>query len=205
MSLMPIRNPRKTPSQARSIQTVDSILEAAMIAIEKTDGVVLSSTHISESAGVSVGTFYQYFPNKESLYEALLQKVIDKNSRNIIAMLEGVSASNLREKIADLVDFVIERFVGKSFLVKAVLNIALRKSHNDIAMEARMRVIESIARVLEESLGFEKKRSLTKAYVATTSMIGVMLDWSMRKDMKGLKREELREELIETVYQILSA
>jgi len=59
--------PRKTPLQARSAVTVEAIYEAT-IQVLLTNGIEqLTTTRIAARAGVSVGTLYQYYPNKQSL------------------------------------------------------------------------------------------------------------------------------------------
>src|SRR5262245_17415072 len=66
--------PRKRPVQERSRSTVDVILEAAAQVLER-DGYAAATTDlIAERAGVSIGTLYQYFPNKDSILLALTQE-----------------------------------------------------------------------------------------------------------------------------------
>jgi len=64
-------SPRKAPRQSRSQATVTAILDAtARILLER--GYAAASTNaVAELAGVSVGSLYQYFPNKEALIAAL--------------------------------------------------------------------------------------------------------------------------------------
>ncbi|MFE7276348.1 TetR/AcrR family transcriptional regulator [Streptomyces sp. NPDC057623] len=63
--------PRKRPRQQRSRETYDAILEAAAQLFER-DGYARTTTnHIAERAGVSIGSLYQYFPNKDALLYAL--------------------------------------------------------------------------------------------------------------------------------------
>jgi AcrR family transcriptional regulator len=70
--LLPLRQPR----QRRSTVTYDAILEATtQILIEK--GYAATTTnHIAERAGISIGSLYQYFPNKEAIAVELLQRHI---------------------------------------------------------------------------------------------------------------------------------
>jgi AcrR family transcriptional regulator len=66
--------PRKRPLQARSQQTVDILLEAATRILER-DGLAGFTTNaVAERAGVSIGSLYQYFPNKDALAVALIQR-----------------------------------------------------------------------------------------------------------------------------------
>src|SRR5689334_20025487 len=66
--------PRKAPHQERSRATVDAILAATARILVK-DGYDRASTNkIAAAAGVSVGSLYQYFPSKEALVAALIEK-----------------------------------------------------------------------------------------------------------------------------------
>ena len=68
---------RKKPIQSRSKVTVDALLEATTHILLK-DGVeALTTNHVSERAGVSIGSLYQYFPNKASLIAALIERHVD--------------------------------------------------------------------------------------------------------------------------------
>ena len=67
-------SPRKNPSQERSRATVDAILEATARVLLR-DGYDRASTNrIAKAAGVSVGSLYQYFPSKEALAAALIDR-----------------------------------------------------------------------------------------------------------------------------------
>lgn len=66
--------PRKTPVQARSAASVDAVLEATIQVLVAVGKERLTTTRVAERAGVSVGTLYQYFPNKSSLLQAALRR-----------------------------------------------------------------------------------------------------------------------------------
>ncbi|HEX7667195.1 MAG TPA: TetR/AcrR family transcriptional regulator [Polyangiaceae bacterium] len=58
---------RKRPSQARSTEIVETILEAALRVLNRDGSAKLTTVRVAEEAGVSVGSLYQYFPNKVAL------------------------------------------------------------------------------------------------------------------------------------------
>jgi AcrR family transcriptional regulator len=58
---------RKTPRQARSTRLVEDILEAAIRVLRRNGARRFTTVRVAEEAGVSVGSLYQYFPNKEAL------------------------------------------------------------------------------------------------------------------------------------------
>jgi AcrR family transcriptional regulator len=72
-------NPRKSASQERSRLTVDALLEATTRVLIKEGYDRASTNRIAEVAGVSIGSLYQYFPSKEALVAA----VIDRHTREI--------------------------------------------------------------------------------------------------------------------------
>ena len=75
-------NPRKSASQERSRATVDALLEATTRILIKEGYDRASTNRIAEVAGVSIGSLYQYFPSKEALVAA----VIDRHTQNISEM-----------------------------------------------------------------------------------------------------------------------
>jgi AcrR family transcriptional regulator len=70
--------PRKSPVQARSVASVEAILKATIQVLLKVGKEDLTTTRVAERAGVSVGTLYQYFPNKSALLRAALQRHMDE-------------------------------------------------------------------------------------------------------------------------------
>ncbi len=60
-------SPRKKPKQARSTELVSAILEAAVRVLEKEGARRFTTARVAERAGISVGSLYQYFPNKAAI------------------------------------------------------------------------------------------------------------------------------------------
>jgi len=72
-------SPRKMASQERSRSTVDALLEATARVLVKEGYDRASTNRIAEVAGVSIGSLYQYFPSKEALVAA----VIDRHTQQV--------------------------------------------------------------------------------------------------------------------------
>lgn len=69
--------PRRKAKQERARQTLEAILEAAArVLLERGYGGA-TTNRIAEVAGVSVGTLYEYFANKEEVFEAVIQREIE--------------------------------------------------------------------------------------------------------------------------------
>lgn len=63
----PVTAPRKQPVQARSTQLVADILKAAVRVLQRDGAQRFTTIRVAEAAGVSVGSLYQYFPNKQAI------------------------------------------------------------------------------------------------------------------------------------------
>lgn len=84
-----LTDPRKVASQSRSRLTVNSLLQATARILTKEGYDRASTNRIASVAGVSVGSLYQYFPSKEALVAAL----IDRHSRKVMAAVRAELAA----------------------------------------------------------------------------------------------------------------
>jgi AcrR family transcriptional regulator len=87
----PRLTPRKLPRQARSVATVEAILEGAAQVFER-DGYAAGTTNrIAEQAGVSIGSLYQYFPNKDAILVALVRQHLAEGTAALQPHLERLN------------------------------------------------------------------------------------------------------------------
>jgi AcrR family transcriptional regulator len=99
-----LTKPRKTAAQARSRATVDALVEATARILVKEGFDRASTNRIAEVAGVSVGSLYQYFPTKEALVVA----VIERHQQEIMRMVRG----ELADALAQPVDKAVRKLVA---------------------------------------------------------------------------------------------
>jgi AcrR family transcriptional regulator len=85
MARRPTIKPRKSAIQQRSRATVDALVEATARILVKEGFDKASTNRIAEKAGVSIGSLYQYYPSKEALVAA----VIDRHNRQIRQVVSG--------------------------------------------------------------------------------------------------------------------
>src|SRR5687767_2940785 len=67
-------SPRKKPQQRRSRDTIETIFEAAIQVLLANGFEKTTTIQIAERAGVSIGSLYQYFPNKRALLSAIVRR-----------------------------------------------------------------------------------------------------------------------------------
>jgi AcrR family transcriptional regulator len=98
---------RKTPIQTRAAVTVGAISEATIQVLLKQGINRLTTTRVAERAGVSVGTLYQYYPNKQSLLFAALADHLGK----VAAAVEAACDKARHQPLSDMIGAVVEAFV----------------------------------------------------------------------------------------------
>lgn len=109
--------PRKRPLQSRAVATVAAIIEAAAHILEK-DGLDGYSTNaIAERAGVSIGSLYQYFPNKDAITRAL----IARESRSLLdAVATAPQSEDWRATITDMIRAAVEHQLRRPGLARLI-------------------------------------------------------------------------------------
>jgi AcrR family transcriptional regulator len=108
MACKPTTKPRKQASQERSRATVDALIEATARILVR-DGFDKASTNrIAEKAGVSVGSLYQYFPGKEALVAAVMERH-DQELRQVVrGVLAEVAELPMEQAVRKLIATAIE-------------------------------------------------------------------------------------------------
>jgi AcrR family transcriptional regulator len=95
--------PRKRPQQERSRATVDVILAGAEKILNRDGLDALTTARVAEVAGISVGSLYQYYPNKEAIFGALLERSIDQYYQAMKMALEATRTLPLDQAMRHLI------------------------------------------------------------------------------------------------------
>jgi AcrR family transcriptional regulator len=151
--------PRKVPSQARSEALVDAIIEAAVRILLRDGYSRLTTKTVAEVAGVSVGSLYQYFPNKQ----AILAEIIRRRTGDIVAAL--LKACEDASTIRAFSEALVTTFLAEKHK-KAALSAALREPMAQIDGRAIMEEgLHELVCHLGEALPRVVKRRLTPTEV----------------------------------------
>lgn len=108
MARKPLTKPRKIATQQRSRTTVDALVEATARILVKEGFDKASTNRIAEVAGVSVGSLYQYFPSKEALVAAVIERHQQKLMRTVRNELGDALALPVEQAIRKLVAVAVK-------------------------------------------------------------------------------------------------
>ena len=149
-------SPRKTPSQARSAFTVQAILDAAARVLAKDSLAGFNTNRVAEVAGVSVGSLYQYFPNKDALTAALIAFEQDRLAQaveaGVKASVEAGRAQPLRKALSRVVQIAIDHQWGNPVYAAALDHEEKRLPVSAQLQAIQMRLVAAVAQLLREHL-----------------------------------------------------
>jgi AcrR family transcriptional regulator len=109
---------RRKPVQSRAKVTVEAMLDAAIVILRAGGIAAITTNRIAETAGVSIGSVYQYFPNKHALFLALHERHIRQVDEVMRRHLERPNADTLDQLIGEMLDGMIEAHRTDSTLSK---------------------------------------------------------------------------------------
>ncbi len=199
-----VLEPRKSPVQARSTASVEAILEATVQVLLDVGKERLTTTRVASRAGVSVGTLYQYFPNKSALLQAALQ-------RHLVAVTEAV------ERVCKEQEGETLRNMATA-LITAFLQAKMRNPKTSVALYAVSSDVDATRIVQQMGSRFNKaivrmlataREPLTTDPQLVASMLeGAMVGVSRRMLESGAPEKQvdaLRRELIVVACAYLDA
>lgn len=119
---------RRTPVQDRSIATFEAIVEAAAQTFERLGYERATTNRVAERAGVSIGSLYQYFPNKDALLLALIEDHLGEAAERLRPVLGGLLADPppVDEGIDRLLDVTVALHAARPALHRVLLDDAPR-------------------------------------------------------------------------------
>jgi len=141
-------DPRKCPRQARSAVTVNAIFEATLQVLLSVGSIRLNTTRVAERAGVSVGTLYQYFPNKQALLLAVLERYLKDLMDTLEAVCHEHRGAAAEAMTAGAVKGYLQVKAKQAEASRALYRIAIELDSRGLVEAAIQRAERAIAAML---------------------------------------------------------
>lgn len=140
--------PRKSPVQARSAVTVEALHIAAIQVLTEEGLSRCTTTRIAARAGASVGSLYQYFPNRD----ALLAAVLEKHLEGIAAAVERACHDHRGKRLSEMASAFVVAFLAAKLRdpkeAKALYAVAEERGGAALAARMRTRIAAAVATML---------------------------------------------------------
>ena len=170
--------PRKKPSQERSRDRVERILDATAALLGEKPLDKITTAAIAEEAGVPIGSVYQYFPNKLAVLAELARRVmeeVDVRTASLIAEDFGVLPWD--EAIDKAIDATMQGYLEQPGYAQLLLSIRPTPEFRAITDESNERVAGLLARYHNPLIwiAWEWSPSTTSSSVASKSPVNIIL------------------------------
>jgi AcrR family transcriptional regulator len=168
-----VLEPRKSPVQARSAASVDAILEATIQVLLKVGKDRLTTTRVALRAGVSVGTLYQYFPNKSALLQAALRRHLDEVADAVELVCKEQKGSTPRQMVTALITAFLQAKMRDAKTSVALYSVSSDVDGAKIAQQMRARFTKAIVRMLATASEPLTADLQLVAFMLQSAMVGV--------------------------------
>lgn len=186
--------PRRKPLQARAQATVAAILEAS-VRILRTEGRgAFNTNEVAEVAGVSIGTLYGYFPDKDSICIALARQILHEDRRLLIEAVDGASSENALQV---LIRTLFARHRADREVRRAVMSFYVSSgfaAEHDRLLDD---LIESLARKSRHLLGHDVPAiDPIRLFMVSRAVVGVARALTEQGEASDLPLEPLESEMV---------
>jgi AcrR family transcriptional regulator len=196
--------PRKLPTQERSKAMVDVILHATARVLVKEGYDKTSTNKVAAAAGVSVGSLYQYFPSKEALVAAL----IERHTAEMVALIEKAALDYMNAPLEVAVRGVVATMIAvhrvDPVLHRVVIEQVPRVGRMQRIDEVEERALLLITEYLRSRAKELRRRNVELAGFLVSQIIETVTHGTVLRHPKYLDDDELIEETTDLVMRYLS-
>lgn len=195
------KNSTVQPKQERSRDTFETILKAATRILGKEGPDGLNTNLVAQVAGVSVGSLYQYFRNKDSIIQELLERVLDSGVERVLQVLD--TERSPREIIAELVKTALANMDKQGPATLYILEAAPRLIGTKRFQQVDAMLIPKVlAKAQERGIKLRPQNPEVALFICIQSMRAA--GWTLVRDKgQSYSREEIERELTDLLCRYL--
>jgi len=189
--------PRKLPVQERSNNTVDVILEAAARIFMEKGYAAGTTNHIAHKAGVSIGSLYQYFPNKDAILVSLAEQHLESAMDEISEILSEAEADNtsIVKLIRKIVDAMIRMHMQAPRLHQVIFEEA--PLPDDLKYQPNTfedAIAETLSQIMDQNLKMDIERPLLAARLMVR-IVESLTHWYVIEEPEGVAPQDIIDEI----------
>lgn len=196
--------PRKSPSQDRSRATVDTIVDAAARILVKDGYNAFTTNRVAEKAGVSIGSLYQYFPNKEALLSELMRRHTEELEKGVEEMVERAKSAPLAEVVRAAIEHNVRLHLVNPALHQKLSDEVPSLRHLDWKTAFVERMLKRVRQVLDACRDEIVVEDLDLAVYILTHTVEALIHNSVAERPDDLKSGKLADEVTRMLVAYLT-
>jgi AcrR family transcriptional regulator len=198
-------SPRKTPRQSRALATVEAILEATARILVESGYAKLNTNEVARRAGVSVGSLYQYFPNKQALLAELHYRHALQTTAPIFAALRNSRGKSLRAVLREIIRINVTAHLTNPKLHQVVSEESPKLPGRPWQTEMAEEATKLVKNFLEEHKSEIKLKITDLTIYLLTQIVESTIHSAVNLAPKALKNGSLAKELERMLYSYLTS
>jgi AcrR family transcriptional regulator len=195
---------RREPQQRRARDTVEAVLDAVVRILKRGGIEAVTTNRIAEVAGVSIGSVYQYFPDKHAIFAALHERHIREIDRLVETKLMEHAASRLDTLMRAMVEAMIDAHTPDPKLYELLSTEVPHRAEGtrDFAVRLHGAFRLAIASRAEE---LKSRRDLDTVVFVVTHMVEALSHAAVLRRPPHLSLANTKEEAVRAVLAYLHA
>ncbi len=175
MSLLKMDS-RRVPKQQRAREKYHRILDASIRVLEREGYAGTNTSNIAKEANVAVGSLYEYFPNKESIFTAFLNSRVESLLASITMSAEQLSIEKSRPvpSLKDWLNLILDASQTNRQLLKVLVD-EVPGVLDLFSLQNFEEQLHSIALYLAEGTGLVEEQLKIKTYILSNALYGFIL------------------------------
>lgn len=193
---------RRRPVQNRARVTVEAILDAAVKLLKRSGAASITTNQVADTAGVSIGSVYQYFPNKHALFIALHERHISQVDAAVRRTIRERSDASLERLVRALVDGMVETHASDPELAELLQSEVPHRAGSTVEFAVRLADAFQTALAPHAKILSRRTDLPTRAFVMA-SLVEALGHAIVLRRPKGLSLERARRECCRAILAYL--
>jgi AcrR family transcriptional regulator len=169
-------SPRKMAAQSRSVQTVQSVLQAAAHILANKSASEFNTNRIAEVAGISIGSLYQYFPSKNAILAQLIEQQQTALADQVVHTTLRLRKSTLSAGLRALIRIAIQYQHAQPSFAQAIDHAERHLEVSNILQSAQIRMCQAFAQWIKQYFPKVRSARLQAAAVDVFRIIKAFVD-----------------------------
>ena len=193
---------RRLPQQRRARHTVEAVLDGVVRILKREGFAAVTTNRIAEVAGVSIGSVYQYFPDKRAIFVALHERHVETIDRLVETKLLEHAASPLDTLLRAMVEAMVEAHEGDPELYELLYTEVPHKTEGTRDFAVRLHGAFRLA-IAARANELGTHRDLDTVVFVVTHMVEALAHAAVLRRPVGISLATAKEEAVRAVLAYL--